>query len=150
MRSYNKFLTKPLDSTLHGLTRGCNQQISMQTQTNNNSGENTSRVFVSPTASIEIDSCSFLGELLEDSQGTIKVKNLLNNVFLYFFQSDIYCQHNEPQRADYAQLLGDLQDWVDLCHSEFVANQAEDEAAKTLATLEEMREKLVNKKNARK
>lgn len=118
----------------------------MQTQNNTNSGENTS-VFVSPTAQIEINSCSFLGELLETNQGAIKTKNLLNTVFLHFFQSDIYCQHNEMQRCDYTQLLGDLQDWIDLCHSEFIANQAEEEANRQIESLEAMRQSIVNKKN---
>lgn len=119
-------------------------------QTNTNSGENTSKIFVSPTAQIEVDKCSFLGELLNSKDGLIKTKNLLNEVFTTYFVSDNFCGRDELHRTNFSMLFESLQGWVDLCHSEFVANQAEEEAVKTLATLEEMRERLISKKTGRK
>lgn len=114
-------------------------------QNNTNSGEFTN--YASASARIEVTSLSFLGEMLETSQGAIRAKNLINEVFNVFFLSDQFCQRDESLRADYILLLENLQDWTDLCHSQLLASKAEEEASRTLAALEEMREKFFAKKN---
>lgn len=114
-------------------------------QTNTNSGETTN--YASASARIEVTSLSFWGEMLETSQGAIRAKNLINEVFNVFFLSDQFCQRDESLRANYILLLENLQDWTDLCHSQLIASKAEEEASRTLAALEEMREKLSTKKN---
>ena len=122
----------------------------MQTQTNTNSGEFTNGKSASPSARIEVTSLSFLGEMLETSQGAIHAKNLISEVFHVFFLSDNFCQRDESLRANYILLLENLQDGTDLCHSQLVATKAEEEATRTLTALEEMREKLLTKKSNQK
>lgn len=114
-------------------------------QNNTNSGEFTN--YASASARIEVTSLSFLGEMLETSQGAIRAKNLINEVFNVFFLSNQFCQRDESLRTDYILLLENLQDWTDLCHSQLLASKAEEEASRTLAALEEMREKFFAKKN---
>lgn len=126
-------------------TRGL-KQARFMLQTNTNSGEFTNEKFASPSARIEVTSLSFLGEMLETSQGAIHAKNLISEVFNVFFLSDQFCQRDESLRANYILLLENLQDWTDLCHSQLIASKAEEEASRTLAALEEMREKLSTKK----
>lgn len=126
------------------------KQIVMQQQTNTNSSEKSNLIFAPPTVSIEIDSYSFLGDLLNEKEGLVKTKNMLTEVFTNFFVSDNFCGRQELNRVNYALLLENLQDWLDLCHAEFMAKMAEDEADKQIEALEVLRQNIANKKGGNK